>query len=267
MTPRGDDAEDPVPEDAAVEHGPDTGILCLAMMLQFHKMVADPEQLKHQYALTGTPIAMLGLLRAAKQLGLKALAPTIKPKRLAKANLPAIAEAPYGKYFILGRVSEDQALLKVRRLFGEVLIARFFLKLFGLASPLFFQVIIDEVLVHRGLTTLDVLVLGAGAIELGVALYGADRIMFGTDGSDFGAEWSNRAIEEARIEDWKKSHPRRHGGKTTPRLCRTGGIVPGGGITFVPDTPLFCLICTTAAVGGQSRVKYESWNPRACRRR
>ena len=44
---------------------------------------------------------------------------------------------------------------------------------------------------------------GAHAIELGGALYGADRIMFGTDGSDFGADWSNRAIEEARIEDWE----------------------------------------------------------------
>jgi predicted TIM-barrel fold metal-dependent hydrolase len=53
-------------------------------------------------------------------------------------------------------------------------------------------------------TLVDCNSLGAQAIELGVALYGADRIMFGTDGSDFGAEWSNRAIEEARIEDWEK---------------------------------------------------------------
>ena len=53
-------------------------------------------------------------------------------------------------------------------------------------------------------TMVDCNSLGAGAIELGVSLYGADRIMFGTDGSAFGAEWSIRAIEEARIEDWEK---------------------------------------------------------------
>lgn len=53
-------------------------------------------------------------------------------------------------------------------------------------------------------TMVDCNSLGAGAIELGVALYGADRIMFGTDGSAFGAKWSMRAIEEARIEDWEK---------------------------------------------------------------
>ena len=52
------------------------------------------------------------------------------------------------------------AIHKYRRLLGEVLVASFFLQLFGLVSPLFFQVVVDKVLVHRGLTTLDVLVFG-----------------------------------------------------------------------------------------------------------
>ncbi len=52
------------------------------------------------------------------------------------------------------------ALVKYRRLFGEVLVASFFLQLFALLTPLFFQVVIDKVLVHRGVTTLDVLALG-----------------------------------------------------------------------------------------------------------
>ena len=43
---------------------------------------------------------------------------------------------------------------------GEVLIASFFLQVFALVSPLFFQVVIDKVLVHRTLSTLDVLVIG-----------------------------------------------------------------------------------------------------------
>lgn len=52
------------------------------------------------------------------------------------------------------------AFHKYRRQFAEVLVASFFLQIFALVSPLFFQVVIDKVLVHRSLTTLDVLVIG-----------------------------------------------------------------------------------------------------------
>lgn len=52
------------------------------------------------------------------------------------------------------------SLVKYHKLLGEVLLISFFLQLFGLVSPLFFQVVMDKVLVHRGLTTLDVLVVG-----------------------------------------------------------------------------------------------------------
>ncbi|MBX9716139.1 MAG: type I secretion system permease/ATPase [Burkholderiaceae bacterium] len=52
------------------------------------------------------------------------------------------------------------SLVKYRRLIGEVLAISLFLQLFALVSPLFFQVVMDKVLVHRGLTTLDVLVIG-----------------------------------------------------------------------------------------------------------
>ena len=52
------------------------------------------------------------------------------------------------------------SLVKYRHLFGEVLAISLFLQLFALVSPLFFQVVMDKVLVHRGLTTLDVLVIG-----------------------------------------------------------------------------------------------------------
>ncbi len=52
------------------------------------------------------------------------------------------------------------SLVKYRRLFGEVMAISLFLQLFALVSPLFFQVVMDKVLVHRGLTTLDVLVIG-----------------------------------------------------------------------------------------------------------
>ncbi|WP_341922298.1 type I secretion system permease/ATPase [Polaromonas sp. YR568] len=52
------------------------------------------------------------------------------------------------------------SLVKHRKLLGEVLLISFMLQLFALVSPLFFQVVMDKVLVHRGLTTLDVLVIG-----------------------------------------------------------------------------------------------------------
>ncbi|MFR1446012.1 ABC transporter transmembrane domain-containing protein, partial [Acinetobacter baumannii] len=49
----------------------------------------------------------------------------------------------------------------------EVLIASFFLQLFALVSPLFFQVVIDKVLVNHTLSTLDVLVVGL----IGIAVF------------------------------------------------------------------------------------------------
>lgn len=52
------------------------------------------------------------------------------------------------------------SIIKYRKLLGEVLLISFMLQLFGLVSPLFFQVVMDKVLVHKGLTTLDVLVIG-----------------------------------------------------------------------------------------------------------
>ena len=56
------------------------------------------------------------------------------------------------------------SLVKYRRLLGEVLLISLFLQLFALVSPLFFQVVMDKVLVHRGVTTLDVLVIGLVAV-------------------------------------------------------------------------------------------------------
>jgi subfamily B ATP-binding cassette protein HlyB/CyaB len=57
------------------------------------------------------------------------------------------------------------AIYKYRHILGKVLVASFFLQLFALISPLFFQVVIDKVLVHRSLSTLDVLVFGLLSIS------------------------------------------------------------------------------------------------------
>ncbi|MBZ0104460.1 MAG: type I secretion system permease/ATPase [Sulfuricella denitrificans] len=59
------------------------------------------------------------------------------------------------------------AISKHRAVLGEVLLASFFVQIFALVSPLVFQVIIDKVLTHRSMTTLDVMVVAL----LGVSLF------------------------------------------------------------------------------------------------
>jgi ATP-binding cassette, subfamily B, bacterial HlyB/CyaB len=56
------------------------------------------------------------------------------------------------------------ALVKYRRPLRDVVIASFFLQLAGLVTPIFFQLIIDKVLAHQALTTLNVLAFGLAAI-------------------------------------------------------------------------------------------------------
>src|SRR5208337_4000158 len=67
------------------------------------------------------------------------------------------------------------AIHKYRRILGEVLVASFFLQLFGLVTPLFFQVVIDKVLVHQTLSTLDVLVVGLVAVTIFETIIGILR--------------------------------------------------------------------------------------------
>ena len=194
---------------------PPTGLLCLVMLLQYLKKPADPETLRHEFCPTGQDMDSITMVRAAKKLGVKARQTTVKPKRLKKAPFPIIAHGKDGKFFIIGAVKEEQALIqqpgsqpeqlkleelwerwdgtailmtsramlagkerkfdiswfipvivKYRKLFKEVLLVSLFIQLFALVTPLFFQVVMDKVLVNRGLTTLDVLVVGLVIITL-----------------------------------------------------------------------------------------------------
>ncbi|WP_343564323.1 type I secretion system permease/ATPase [Kiloniella sp. b19] len=193
----------------------DSGLLSFCMLLHFLKVPVDPDAIRNEFAPAGTAFDSLTILRAAKSLDLKARSSVVKPKRLDRAALPAIARGRNGEFFILARVQGQDVLIqrpghppqtltveqlwsewagdivyltkrsvlageerkfditwfipvivKYRKLFGDVLLASFFLQLFALVTPLFFQVVIDKVLVHRGLTTLDVLVVGLVAITL-----------------------------------------------------------------------------------------------------
>jgi predicted TIM-barrel fold metal-dependent hydrolase len=46
--------------------------------------------------------------------------------------------------------------------------------------------------------------LGARAIELAAEVYGADKIVFGSDGTGFGMEWTQKAIKEARLTEHER---------------------------------------------------------------
>lgn len=71
------------------------------------------------------------------------------------------------------------ALVRYRGLIGDVLAASFILQLFALATPIFFQVVIDKVLVHQGLTTLNVLIIGLlGIIAFETMLGGLRAFVF-----------------------------------------------------------------------------------------
>ena len=67
------------------------------------------------------------------------------------------------------------ALVKYRKPLRDVLVGSFFLQLVGLASPIFFQLVIDKVLVHQSMTTLEVLAIGLAAVLVFETLLSALR--------------------------------------------------------------------------------------------
>jgi ATP-binding cassette, subfamily B, bacterial HlyB/CyaB len=86
-------------------------------------------------------------------------------RRVSLANLPDVFDL---RWFV-------SAVHRYRHIIGEVLIASFFLQLLGLVSPLFFQVVVDKVLVHRSLSTLDVLMIGLAIVSIFEVFLGALR--------------------------------------------------------------------------------------------
>jgi subfamily B ATP-binding cassette protein HlyB/CyaB len=85
------------------------------------------------------------------------------------------------------------ALVRYRHVLRDVLIASFFLQLLGLISPLFFQVVIDKVLVHKGLTTLEVLAVGLLVVSVfDVGLSGLRTYLFAHTTSRVDAELGSK---------------------------------------------------------------------------
>lgn len=188
----------------------DSGLMCLVTASRLLGIPAEYEQLKRAFAISGKPADEITLLRAAKELGLKAKKTATVISKLPKLSLPAMALLGNGQWVVIVKADEQRLLvfdpykerpltlpheafakawtgqvilmarrfslanlekefnfswfipviIRFKRFFGEVLIASFFLQSFGLITPLFTQVIIDKVLVHRGVTTLDILAVG-----------------------------------------------------------------------------------------------------------
>lgn len=79
------------------------------------------------------------------------------------------AETPFGLSWFFA------AIYRYRRVLGEVLVVSFALQLLALATPLFFQVVVDKVLVHQGLATLDVIAIGLGTALIFEVILGGLR--------------------------------------------------------------------------------------------
>ncbi|MEJ1095484.1 MULTISPECIES: type I secretion system permease/ATPase [unclassified Pseudoxanthomonas] len=58
------------------------------------------------------------------------------------------------------------AIVKYRKILREVFIVSLFIQLFALVTPLFYQVVMDKVLVHHGMTTLHVIAIGMASIAI-----------------------------------------------------------------------------------------------------
>lgn len=85
------------------------------------------------------------------------------------------------------------ALVRYRRILRDVLVASFFLQILGLISPLFFQIVIDKVLVHKGLTTLEILAIGLTIVFIfDVAIGGLRTYLFAHTTSRVDAELGSK---------------------------------------------------------------------------
>jgi subfamily B ATP-binding cassette protein HlyB/CyaB len=88
----------------------DTGLQCLSLLLRFHQVSVDPEQIAHQFS--GAPIGVSEMLRCAKDLRLKARAVNETWAGLIKLPLPAIVELKDKGFIIVGKVTADDALVQ-----------------------------------------------------------------------------------------------------------------------------------------------------------
>jgi subfamily B ATP-binding cassette protein HlyB/CyaB len=88
----------------------DSGALCLATILRFHRIPADPGQFAREIA--SGRLETLDIIRIARRRGLKARLVKATVTNVEKLPLPAIAVDRSGEYFTLLRVIDQQILIQ-----------------------------------------------------------------------------------------------------------------------------------------------------------
>jgi len=195
----------------------DSALGALVAVAKFYGIPAEYEQIKRAYVVRAEGMDTLTLLRAGRDIGLKAKQFFLKSAdNLTSIPYPAIAVLGGNHYVVLLRKEQETLYLhdsltertltvplsefasrwtgevillsrrftleRIKQKFGLVWFApqvlryrnqllwvlglSLLLQLFGLATPLFTQVIIDKVLVHRSLNTLDIMILGMLGLNL-----------------------------------------------------------------------------------------------------
>ena len=163
-------------------------------------------------ALDGMPLPAIAVTNAGEFLVLLQVSPekalvfragSERPEALARAAF----EASFSGQLVLMTTRERvvgtrrafdvswfiPALVRYRHILRDVLIASFFLQILGLISPLFFQVVIDKVLVHKGLTTLEILAAGLLVVSIfDVAIGGLRTYLFAHTTSRVDVELGSR---------------------------------------------------------------------------
>ncbi len=130
------------------------------------------------------------------------------------------------------------AVVKYRKLLAEVLIVSIVLQLLALVTPLFFQVVMDKVLVHRGFSTLNVIAIGLLAVSLfEVALSGLRTYVFSHTCSRIDVELGARLFRHLLSLPLPWFQKRRAGDSVARirELEKIRSFMTGNGITLVLD--------------------------------
>lgn len=186
----------------------DSGIFVLAAIAAFYSAPFDAAQTLHNFHLENKKLTVANVLKIARKLNLKARFFKRSGISIKKIPLPCIVRDRDGEFFILAKLSGENALImrngespavismqefkniwnknvilikknskstkefqyglnwflsiiiKYKTQLLEVLVASFTLQILGIFTPIITQVVIDKVLVHNNLTTLDVMIIG-----------------------------------------------------------------------------------------------------------
>ena len=136
------------------------------------------------------------------------------------------------------------AIAKYRHVLYEVLAASFVIQLFGLATPLIFQTVIDKVLVQRGLSTLEILVAGLALIGVfDVVLSGLRTYLFAHTSNRIDVELGSRVFRHLMALPLPYFEVRRVGDSVARvrELETIRQFLTGSSITLVLDL-FFCAI-------------------------